>query len=66
MLAYGCASLLAGLVKAPSDFNPTIADGLTKALDRRNNYVLVNMVKMGSITWTALMFCANSLSAAAS
>jgi membrane peptidoglycan carboxypeptidase len=49
-LTLGEASLLAGLVKAPSDFNPTTADGLAKALDRRNNYVLVNMVKMGSIT----------------
>ncbi|MBO0882361.1 MAG: transglycosylase domain-containing protein, partial [Mycobacterium sp.] len=44
------AALLAGLVKAPSAFDPMTADGLAKALDRRNNYVLVNMVKLGYIT----------------
>ena len=44
------ASLLAGLVKAPSTYNPLNADGLKQAVDRRNDYVLVNMVKMGKIT----------------
>ncbi len=46
------AALLAGLVKAPSAYDPTTTDGHTAALDRRNNYVLVNMVKLGYITET--------------
>jgi membrane peptidoglycan carboxypeptidase len=49
-LTLGEAALLGGLVKAPSDFNPTTADGLKKALERRDSYVLPNMVKMGYIT----------------
>jgi membrane peptidoglycan carboxypeptidase len=44
------ASLLAGLVKAPSAFDPLTPDGLKEAVDRRNNYVLENMVKLGYIT----------------
>jgi membrane peptidoglycan carboxypeptidase len=44
------ATLLAGLVKAPSAFDPLTPDGLKQSLDRRNNYVLANMVKLGYIT----------------
>jgi membrane peptidoglycan carboxypeptidase len=44
------ASLLAGLVKAPSTYNPLTPDGLKQAMERRDNYVLANMVKMGKIT----------------
>jgi membrane peptidoglycan carboxypeptidase len=49
-LTLGEATLLAGLVKAPSAFDPLTPDGLKQALDRRNNYVLDNMVKLGYIT----------------
>jgi membrane peptidoglycan carboxypeptidase len=44
------AALLAGLVKAPSAYDPTTDAGHAAALDRRNNYVLDNMVKLGYIT----------------
>ncbi len=44
------AALLAGLVKAPSTFNPLTPDGLKQSIDRRDNYVLPNMVKMGYLT----------------
>ena len=44
------AALLAGLVKAPTAYDPTTEDGRPAALDRRNNYVLANMVKVGYIT----------------
>ncbi|MEN3307538.1 MAG: hypothetical protein V7603_3740 [Micromonosporaceae bacterium] len=44
------ASLLAGLVKAPSAYDPMTHDGYQHALDRRNNHVLANMVKMGYAT----------------
>jgi membrane peptidoglycan carboxypeptidase len=43
------AALLAGLPKAPSEFDPVDADGRRKALERRT-YVLSQMVRMGSIT----------------
>jgi membrane peptidoglycan carboxypeptidase len=46
------ASLLAGLVQAPTTYDPLTADGLKKSTDRRDNYVLPNMVKMGYITDT--------------
>jgi membrane peptidoglycan carboxypeptidase len=49
-LTLGEAALLAGLVKAPSDYDPKTEQGRKDALDRRNNYVLPNMVKMGYIT----------------
>lgn len=44
------SALLAGLVKAPSAYDPTTDTGHPAALDRRNNYVLANMVKMSYIT----------------
>ena len=44
------AALLAGLVKAPSAYDPTTDTGHEAALDRRNNYVLSNMVKLNYIT----------------
>jgi membrane peptidoglycan carboxypeptidase len=44
------ASLLAGLVKAPSTLDPLTKDGLPQAMDRRDSHVLANMVKMGYIT----------------
>jgi membrane peptidoglycan carboxypeptidase len=44
------AALLAGLPKAPSSYDPRTAKGLQQALDRRDNYVLPNMVKMGYIS----------------
>ncbi|WP_344126522.1 transglycosylase domain-containing protein [Luedemannella flava] len=48
-LTLGEASLLAGLVKAPSTYDPTTKTGLKNALDRRQ-YVLSQMVKNGYIT----------------
>jgi membrane peptidoglycan carboxypeptidase len=44
------AALLAGLVKAPSTYNPLTPDGFKLAVERRDNYVLPNMVKMNKIT----------------
>jgi membrane peptidoglycan carboxypeptidase len=44
------AALLAGLVKAPSAYDPTTQSGHDAALDRRNNYVLSNMVKLNYLT----------------
>jgi membrane peptidoglycan carboxypeptidase len=44
------AALLAGLVKAPSAYDPMTEQGRVDSLKRRNDYVLVNMVKMGYIT----------------
>ncbi|WBB48699.1 transglycosylase domain-containing protein [Verrucosispora sp. WMMA2044] len=43
------AAMLAGLVKAPTSFDPTTKDGYPHAVDRRN-YVIDNMVKTGAIT----------------
>jgi membrane peptidoglycan carboxypeptidase len=44
------ASLLAGLVQAPSAYDPMTEQGRASALHRRNMYVLQSMVKMGYIT----------------
>src|SRR5205814_5408154 len=49
-LTLGEASLIAGLVQAPSTYNPLTPEGLKQATDRRNSYVLPNMVKMNYIT----------------
>ncbi|HKT00186.1 MAG TPA: transglycosylase domain-containing protein [Rugosimonospora sp.] len=49
-LTLGEAALLAGLVQAPTTYDPLDPAGRVKALDRRDNYVLPNMVKMGYIT----------------
>jgi membrane peptidoglycan carboxypeptidase len=44
------AAMLAGMVKAPTSFNPTTKDGYEQILQRRNNYVIPGMVTMGAIT----------------
>jgi membrane peptidoglycan carboxypeptidase len=46
------ASLLAGLVKAPSAYDPMTTDGHKLAVARQDTHVLANMVKMGYITET--------------
>jgi membrane peptidoglycan carboxypeptidase len=43
------AAMLAGLVKAPTEFNPTTAGGYPQAVQRRD-YVLDNMVEIAAIT----------------
>jgi membrane peptidoglycan carboxypeptidase len=43
------AALLAGMVKAPTSYNPTTASGYPQAVDRRH-YVLDSMVTTGAIT----------------
>ena len=43
------SALLAGMVKAPSSFNPTLASGYPQAVQRRK-YVLDAMVTIGAIT----------------
>ncbi len=43
------AAMLAGMVKAPSEFDPTTQDGYPQAVDRRN-YVIDNMFEIGAIT----------------
>ncbi len=45
------AAMLAGLVKAPSEFDPTTKSGYPQAVDRRD-YVIDNMAKIGAITAT--------------
>jgi len=49
-LTIGQAAMLAGMVKAPTSFNPTSKDGYKQIHDRRNNYVIPGMVQMGKIT----------------
>ena len=49
-LTIGQAAMLAGIVKAPSDFDPTTSDGHDEIRQRRNAYVLPGMVEMGAIT----------------
>src|SRR5262249_4523096 len=44
------ASLLAGVLKAPTKFDPATPDGLKAALERRDTYVLPQMVKLGYAT----------------
>ncbi|MEV4536844.1 transglycosylase domain-containing protein [Asanoa sp. NPDC049518] len=43
------AAMLAGMVKAPSDYDPTNSDGYGQAVARRN-YVIDNMFEIGAIT----------------
>ncbi|WP_326563072.1 penicillin-binding protein [Micromonospora sp. NBC_01796] len=43
------AAMLAGLVKAPSEYNPATASGYPQAVERRN-YVIENMFDIGAIT----------------
>lgn len=49
-LTLGQAALLAGLVQAPTTYDPIDPVGRAKAIARRDSYVLPNMVKMGYIT----------------
>ena len=49
-LTIGQAAMLAGMVKAPTNFNPTTKDGYTLIKQRRDNYVIPGMVQSGSIT----------------
>ncbi|HEX5198416.1 transglycosylase domain-containing protein [Paractinoplanes rhizophilus] len=49
-LTIGEAAMLAGIVKAPTSFNPTTKEGYDQILQRRNNYVIPGMVEMGAIT----------------
>ncbi|MCW2144218.1 transglycosylase domain-containing protein [Actinoplanes cyaneus] len=44
------AAMLAGMVKAPTSFNPTIKTGHDQIQARRDNYILPGMVAMGAIT----------------
>ncbi|GLY99505.1 transglycosylase domain-containing protein [Actinoplanes sp. NBRC 103695] len=48
-LSIAESALLAGMVKAPTAFDPTTKDGYPQALDRRN-YILDNMLSLGQIT----------------
>ena len=49
-LTIGQAAMLAGIVKAPTFYNPSTAEGYKEILERRNNYVIPGMVEMGMIT----------------
>ena len=49
-LTIGQAAMLAGIIKAPSSFDPTTPAGHEQILQRRNNYVIPGMVEMGAIT----------------
>ena len=49
-LTIGQAAMLAGMVKAPTSFNPTTTEGYPQIQQRRNNYVIPGMVEMGAIT----------------
>jgi len=49
-LTIGQAAMLAGMVKAPTSFNPTTTDGYPQIQQRRNNYVIPGMVQSGAIT----------------
>jgi membrane peptidoglycan carboxypeptidase len=49
-LTVGEAAMLAGMVKAPSDYDPTTPSGHELITDRRNNYIIPAMVDMGAVT----------------
>jgi membrane peptidoglycan carboxypeptidase len=49
-LTTGQAAMLAGIVKAPTSFDPTSPEGYEQIRQRRNNYVIPGMVEMGAIT----------------
>jgi membrane peptidoglycan carboxypeptidase len=49
-LTIGQAAMLAGVVKAPTFYNPGTPEGYKEILQRRNNYVIPGMVEMGAIT----------------
>jgi membrane peptidoglycan carboxypeptidase len=49
-LTIGQAAMLAGIVRAPSAYDPTTADGHKELLQRRDAYVIPGMVELGMIT----------------
>ncbi|MEU4245695.1 transglycosylase domain-containing protein [Actinoplanes sp. NPDC026619] len=49
-LTIGQAAMLAGIVKAPTSFNPTSPGGYEQIRQRRNNYVIPGMVEIGAVT----------------
>ncbi|WP_433825902.1 transglycosylase domain-containing protein [Actinoplanes sp. CA-015351] len=49
-LTLGEAAMLAGIVRAPSGYDPTTSDGYAEIKQRRDNYVIPGMVEMGFIT----------------
>jgi membrane peptidoglycan carboxypeptidase len=49
-LTIGEAALLAGIVRAPSGYDPTDPDGYEQIRQRRNAYVIPGMAEMGAIT----------------
>jgi membrane peptidoglycan carboxypeptidase len=49
-LTAGQAAMLAGMVKAPSSFNPTTSEGYPQIKQRRDNYIIPSMVEMGALT----------------
>ncbi|HEY0001729.1 MAG TPA: transglycosylase domain-containing protein, partial [Actinoplanes sp.] len=49
-LTIGESALLAGIVRAPSFYNPADATGYKEIQQRRNAYVIPGMVEMGAIT----------------
>ena len=49
-LTIGQATMLAGMVKAPTSFNPTTSEGYQQIKQRRDNYIIPGMVEVGSIT----------------
>ncbi|WP_045744102.1 transglycosylase domain-containing protein [Actinoplanes rectilineatus] len=49
-LSIAEAAMLAGMVKAPSSFNPTVPSGHEQITARRDNYIIPGMVTMGAIT----------------
>ncbi|WP_436537189.1 transglycosylase domain-containing protein [Actinoplanes sp. HUAS TT8] len=44
------AAMLAGMVKAPTSFNPTVKSGHDQIQARRDNYIIPGMQAMGAIT----------------
>ncbi|MBB4737850.1 membrane peptidoglycan carboxypeptidase [Actinoplanes octamycinicus] len=49
-LSIAEAAMLAGMVKAPTSFNPTTKTGHEQILARRNNYIVPGMVAMKAIS----------------
>jgi membrane peptidoglycan carboxypeptidase len=49
-LTIGEAAMLAGIVRAPSGYDPTTPDGHQEIKQRRDAYVIPGMVEMGAIT----------------
>ncbi|WP_045739859.1 penicillin-binding protein [Actinoplanes rectilineatus] len=49
-LTLGEAAMLAGIVRAPTGYDPTTPDGYEQIRQRRNAYVIPGMLEMGVIT----------------